>query len=48
MDQDQRDYSAFETNYRAMMNRAGDAASDDSEIAVLESRYEELQEKGWL
>ncbi|WP_295362942.1 serine/threonine-protein kinase [uncultured Pseudoramibacter sp.] len=47
-DQDQRDYSAFETNYRAMMNRAGDAASDDSEIAVLESRYEELQEKGWL
>lgn len=47
-DPDQRNYAAFATNYRTMMRKAGDAATTDSEIAVLESRYEELQEKGWL
>lgn len=47
-DPDQRNYAAFASNYRTMMHKAGDAASTDSEIAVLESRYEELQEKGWL
>lgn len=44
--QDDRDYSRFETNYNRMMQRAG--SEQDSNIAVLEARYEELQEDGWL